>query len=398
MTTLRKNTEGLEIATDLTSWYGFLAYLTGDLTTSWACDNYLDITVLSLINADVRTPLPPADSDGPGYDLSPLNNRFNNSLVNPSARAEGLKYQKSYLHDASNVEALRNFLKDILADDSYEPWITWHIEKEWPEHIRRCKGLTEKGYEDLVTVLVPELTTKDIIAINDRAFKNSDSFSAACNEIDRRLFTADFLRRGLYYRRVTELMGRQQVLHQARRLPISTSSGGVQNLVLGFKPFLLSEIIRMHSANATTRSAQVATWIECVDKARIALSQYSGVQSVENFSADQKTLDSDVDVVVRISKQLSFSTTQKEVNMIAERIGVAIGGVIGAAAGLVVDPIGTAVATLVSGGIGGYLGHELGKSFENNMIKISGDTETKARKLASAGPGMVRSSLLLNTR
>lgn len=398
MNTSRQGKELLEVATDLTSWYGFLAYLTGDLSTSWARNNYLDVTVMTLIGADIRIPIPPADKRGPAYELRPLRARFEFATEVGSAKDDGLEYQAAWLHNPAKAKTLRDFLNDLTRDKSYDDWLSWHIRREWPQHILRCHGLVEKGYEDLVSILVPELTVEEIKDVNKRALKDPEGFSAAATDTDRRLFTADVMRRGVYYKRIAELLNRQQLLHQTRRIPISAADGVDQHLlVLGFEPFLLAQLIQMHTNVAVRRVKKVAEWIESVDAGSAALLQKWKLPNPTEFEANEKELNFAADEIGQLSKDLEFSIGRHEVNKAVELVGVGIGSGVCTGVGLIVDKLlgGGGAVTLLGSMLGGVLGHEAGEAIKARLAKIRGDPLHAARELASAGPALVRSSLVL---
>ena len=133
-----------KVATDLTTIYGFLAYLTGDVTRndSWARDNYLDLTVLVLMGADIAVPLPHRDTSGPAYEIYSLGGFFADFRSQDDAQREkAIEYQNTIVDEKAKAHQLRKHLEKIMEQDQFETWLNWHKANEWREHIYRLKGI-----------------------------------------------------------------------------------------------------------------------------------------------------------------------------------------------------------------------------------------------------------------
>lgn len=387
-----------EVATDLTSWYGFLAYLVYGLDTEWARNNYLDITVLRLIGADLRCPLPPADPVGPGFELQPLRDHFGLATDDSAVKAAAKEHQEKRVRDPLKAQALRKFLDALIhRDESWPGWLSWHREHEWSQHFNRCHGLVEEGNEHLVSILVPEVTADKIIDINKQAV-NDPGFCKAATAQHERLFTADVMIRGVYYEYVARALGREHVFHQTRRTPIAPEDGiRERTLVLGFEPFVLARLVKQHTEKVAGRQERVAAWAKAVGDAKTPLSHIWKLQSPDSIDLSKKALNAAAVRVGRMLDEMEFSVKTR-VHQAAEHISAGIGSGAGFA-------LGFALETFIggSGFSGGLLGGTAGAILGSVLEPVKGDVLAKwfgrpshaARRIASKGPARVRSSLIL---
>jgi hypothetical protein len=400
-----QNAEPPAVATDLTTCYGFLAYLNREVDSGWARDNYLDITALTLTGAKISVPLPSADKLGPTFALFPLQKLFGIGDVHHLEKREERDYQKQCLQNDSYKKELQDYIDDLLRQTSCKIWLSWHNRHEWREHIYRCQGLVEKCCEDLVSELVPEQTTANIIAINKEAFDNPERFSENATDSHRRVYTADVVRRGLVYRHVCAVRNLQQLLHQTRRIPPPPKDPVRQREhILGFEPFLLADIIREHTDNADTGWMRVGQWVEAVESVRHALKRCP--RNLGRFQRTQGELDSAAKLAGKIADKLELSAATRTVHRWARILGAGIGGGIGAAVALLLasyldflrnpNDITRGIAIFAGGFGGAMLGQAIPEWVVPILMKRDSDPRVAALRLAKRGPEYVRSSMTLD--
>ncbi len=258
----------LTVAMDVTTLYGFLAYVCGDVgKATWAYDNYMDLTVLMLLGADPVIHFPQRASR-PALDLLPLKPYFQK----PDSTAEeaaATAFKREYLGAESNIALLRDFIKDTIGDPKFAIWLKWHRKREWKEHIERFNGLIrdeDEQHLEYVTRLA-DLRVDQIRRINDFAYANRRAVPSDADM--ERAYVADIVVRGVGYEHIAVSRSLKYWPHQVRRR--SALGGHREILSADYTLFLLAEAIRRSATIVYGRRDRVAYWLDAVVQTREAL-------------------------------------------------------------------------------------------------------------------------------
>lgn len=254
---------------DSATVYGMVIAVTEARPGRWAWVSLGDLGSLALLHRNIRIPAPPSELSRPGGLLSQLQTKLaTKRRVRRQHKGQALSSVRSVINDSRGLSRVRRELVRVEKDPECLPWRTWHIEHEWPEHIRRIKGVIDPAHLDDVAVVLKQ-SARDLKQLNEHARADPEEFSRRPIALAERAYTADVLVRAIYYDELARLAGHQVVHHSVRRGLLPAAHRRVEVGIIIPRPVShLLHVITAEARSERTPEAKVNAWVSYVSSCR----------------------------------------------------------------------------------------------------------------------------------